>query len=466
MEKLEKEIKAGRIMGPFIEQPFTPFHISPLNIRKKKTPNKFRLLHNLSHPYDGRSINANIPDDKKSVKYSSVGDAICKILSLPRNSHTAKTDISDAFRLIPIKPSEYPKLGMKIRGHYYYDRNLPQGCGSSCQIFEIFSTAVHSIFEYYVPESKCVHMLDDYFIAATDYSTCENHLMKLLQICKDIGIPMAPEKTTSPSTNTTFLGIELDTDLQLARLPKEKLIEYEQDVIQTLSRSKIRKKELESLIGKLNFAATVVPARPFLRRLINMLNIHDKPYYYLRITRGVREDLQTWLTFLQNYNGITYFRALQIANSITIHMVSDASKLGFGACYGTKWLQATYPVPWQSHHITILELYPIFVLISIFGRLMKNSHIMFHCDNSAVNSIINKQSSQDNTVMKIIRPLVLLLIQHNIHLQSKHIPGIRNILPDKISRFQVTQSLLQEYGMDALPTPIPDHLLPSNFTIN
>ena len=228
-------------------------------------------------PFAKHSINSNIPDEKKSVKYSSVGDAIQKILSLPLNSYTAKTDISDAFCLFPIKPSEYPKLGMKFRGKYYYDRNLPQGCGSSCQIFEVFSTAIQAIFEHYVPDARCVHMMDDYFIIATNYTTCNNHLQKLLQICQDIGVPMAPDKTTSPSLQTTFLGIKLDTHLQVARLPRDKIEEYANEVEATLSRRKIKKKELESLIGKLNFAASVVPARPFLRRLINMLKTVDNP---------------------------------------------------------------------------------------------------------------------------------------------------------------------------------------------
>ena len=170
-EKLKKEIQAGRILGPFDAPPFNPFQVSPLNVRPKKTPNKFRLLHNLSHPYDGRSINANIPESNKSVQYSTVGDAIQKLLKLPKSAYTAKTDISDAFRLIPIKPSDYPKLGMKFLGKFYYDRCLPQGCGSSCQIFETFSSAIHAIFEAYAPDAVCVHMLDDFFVIAENEVT-------------------------------------------------------------------------------------------------------------------------------------------------------------------------------------------------------------------------------------------------------------------------------------------------------
>jgi len=240
-KKLQTEIAAGRVLGPFDDPPFTPFHISPLNIRPKKDPNKFRLLHNLSHPYDGRSINATIPEKNKTVKYSSVGDAIQKLVTLPHNTYTAKTDISDAFRLIPIRPDEYPKLGMKFKGKYYFDRNLPQGCGSSCKIFETFSTAVHAIFEAYTPSAICIHMLDDFFVIATDYRTCKDHLNKLLSLCKDLGIPMAPEKTTDPGTNTTFLGVELNTRLRQAKLPLDKLTEYKSNIESAIRSIKVTK---------------------------------------------------------------------------------------------------------------------------------------------------------------------------------------------------------------------------------
>ena len=79
----------------------------------------------------------------------------------------------------------------------------------------------------------------------------------------------------------------------------------------------------------------------------------------------------------------------------------------------------------------------------MFSHLIQNSNILFYCDNSAVVSIINKQSSTDNTIMSIMRPLVLILMKDNIFLRAKHLPGIDNILADKISRFQVDAQLLQ-----------------------
>ena len=306
-------------------------------------------------------------------------------------------------------------------------------------------------------------MIDDFLILSHDQVTCQRHLNALISICADIGIPFAPDKTTSPSMNTVFLGIELDTQTQCAKLPMDKLNEYSSLIDHHLSKSKITQHDLESLVGKLSFAASVVPARPFLRRLIDLINPHHKPYYYTSLSKETKEDLLTWKQFLSDYNGITYFRSLHTLTSDSISMSSDASHMGFGGCYGTKWIQCQYPPFCSSFNITVLEIYPIYVLISMFGQNIPNSNILFYTDNSAVKDIINKQTSKDKRVMSIVRPLILTLVHFNINLKSSHIPGHTNILPDQISRFKVNRQLLEEHRMDPSPTLIPEHLRPENF---
>ena len=80
--------------------------------------------------------------------------------------------------------------------------------------------------------------------------------------------------------------------------------------------------------------------------------------------------------------------------------------------------------------------------------------------------ILNKQSSKCPYIMQLLRPLILILLQYNIQLKSQHIPGIENVLCDAISRWQVTPSLLQQYGAHPDPTPLPQELVPANFKLN
>lgn len=451
-------------MGPYLHPPFDNMQLSPISLKEKSTPGKYRILHNLSYPHDGTSINSCISEKEKSVNYSSINDAIRILCSIPLCSYSAKSDIKNAFGIIPIHPSDQMKLGFVYNKQYYYSRTLPQGAASSCRIFEMFATALQHIVTHHANNIKMLHYLDDFLFIGDTKSVCQTYLDIFHHICKTIGIPLSPEKTTLPSTNTIFLGIELDSSLQCARLPQDKLISYSSDVQSVLNKRTITKRSLQSIIGKLNFATSVVPGRAFMRRLINLLPLVSKPHHYINLSVGSKLDLQMWFSFLQSYNGITFFRAISY-NSHSLSMASDACKIGFGATFRTQWIQASYPVSWQSYNIAILELYPIYVMLKMFSSCLTNSTLKFYCDNEAVCYILNKLSSKDNMIMQIIRDLVLCLLKYNIHIIGVHLPGKNNHVCDKISRFQMTADNMEKLGLNRTQTTIPDNLLPGNYAI-
>ena len=118
---------------------------------------------------------------------------------------------------LPLRVQEYHLFGFKWKQLYYYDKCLPMGCSSSCQIYERFSSSLHSIGQFVIPDGLVFHILVDFFIVAPSAEKCKFYLATFLGICQDIGIPMAAEKTMGPLTCLTFLGIELDTVNQIAR---------------------------------------------------------------------------------------------------------------------------------------------------------------------------------------------------------------------------------------------------------
>ena len=137
-KKLKKELELGRLWGPLDVPPFSDFVICPLGIRPKKSPGEFRVIHDLSFPYNGNSVNDGIPREQATVQYSSVYDAIQAILFYGNGCYLAKTDIRSAFRIIPISPKNYHLLGFKWRGKYFFDKCLPMGASSSCAIFVLY----------------------------------------------------------------------------------------------------------------------------------------------------------------------------------------------------------------------------------------------------------------------------------------------------------------------------------------
>lgn len=106
MQRLQQESKAKRIAGPFSAPPFPNLQVSPLGLVPKKAPGEFRLIHNLSYP-EGNSINDHIPDHLCTVQYQSVDTAISLIQQLGPGAFLAKTDIENAYKQVPIHPTDF-----------------------------------------------------------------------------------------------------------------------------------------------------------------------------------------------------------------------------------------------------------------------------------------------------------------------------------------------------------------------
>jgi len=112
-ENLSKEVALGRVADPFPSPPLPNFQVSPIGLVPKKHSAKFRTIFHLSFPKSGdTSINSSIPKEDFSLQYTTIDNAIKAILGLGQECFLAKTDIESAFRLIPLRPSDYELFGM------------------------------------------------------------------------------------------------------------------------------------------------------------------------------------------------------------------------------------------------------------------------------------------------------------------------------------------------------------------
>ena len=463
--KINEEIAEGRIAGPYHLPPFHNFKSSPLALRPKSDPNKFRLLHNLSYPYDNTSVNSGILSIHTSVNYSSIWDALNIAISHGKGGYLAKNDIAHAFKIIPLHPSMYHLTGFTWNGLYYYDMTLPQGASPSCKIFEEFSSALSWILSEKYNVRDHVKYLDDFIFLAPTPQLCLAYQQSFEHLCKSLGVPIAPNKTVRPCQRLNFLGIEIDMSVMQARLPPDKLSKYSDLIRYHLTRQNITLSHLQKLIGCLHFCIIVTVGKPYIRRIIDKTKGLTKPFHHTWLTNEVKEDLTMWLHFLENYNGRHFLREKIITHSSSFNLHTDACPGGFGITFGSSWVQSSYPLTWSTKNIAFLELYPIYVAVEMFGSKMKNSHIIFHCDNQAIVSVINKQSSKEKHILTLLRKLLLSLMHFNIYFKVQYLHTYENIACDRISRSQVTPQLLMVYGVQPLPTPMPQHLLPEHFTM-
>ena len=75
IKKLQQELDAGRIAGPFNSTPLPNFVIPHLGLIPKKEAGEFRLIHDLSFPhYD--SVNDHMPKETSRVRYETLDDIV------------------------------------------------------------------------------------------------------------------------------------------------------------------------------------------------------------------------------------------------------------------------------------------------------------------------------------------------------------------------------------------------------
>ena len=82
------------------------------------------------------------------------------------------------------------------------------------------------------------------------------------------------------------------------RLPQEKNDKVNKVLASAKHRKNLKLRELQSLIGLLNFACLVVrPGKPFLRRLIDLTRNITNPFYFVKLNCEARADLHAWSVF-------------------------------------------------------------------------------------------------------------------------------------------------------------------------
>ena len=217
----------------------------------------------------------------------------------------------------------------------FVDAALPFGVRSAPKIF----TAVADALEWMVEqEGVCsiMHYLDDFLLVGTpDGQDCTQSLDTFLTVCDRLGVPIAWDKLVGPTTVLTFLGIEIDTQSMQLRLPEAKLRELRELTTLWKDKRSCKRKELESLVGKLQFACAVVkPGRTFLRHLFELLSVTRKDHHYIALRGAAKSDIIWWDTFLELWNGVSLIPA-GVPMHTSHHVFMDASGgTGCGAIWG------------------------------------------------------------------------------------------------------------------------------------
>lgn len=177
------------------------------------------------------------------------------------------------------------------------------------------------------------------------------------KICAELGVTLAEDKTLGPANCLVYLGLEINTFSMTVKIPLDKIQQLKFKLLHILQKRNVTLLELQELTGLLNFCIRAIPAgKAFVRRLYDASCGLSRPYHRRRVTEDMRRDIDTWLMFLENFNGVTSYRLVNwsmqmilISSYIQIlqvMLIKDAGQ--FSVIIGHTWVGRTIGRHWIS----------------------------------------------------------------------------------------------------------------------
>ena len=426
-----------------------PHGIQPLHVIIKPD-RKPRLVVDLS-----RNLNDFLAYEY--FNYTTVGQAVDRATP---NCWFSKLDLSNCFLSFPLHPSAWPYFIFRFDGQLYQFTRMPFGLSSAPRICtELLSVPAFAMRVWGV--DRCDRYLDDTLLTDDSRQSADRSLLIAQHVLTQFGLVVNPDKTVGPAQQLAFLGIQLDSVQQTMSCTPERLAEIRVLVEQAATSSKLRLKQLQSLIGKLSFAASVLPgARPFLYRMTYLANKRKDsaafqqyaqrpaaghtgaskrahyaiPMAQVRVDRIMRRDLHFWRDHLARWNGRQRWRS---AYSDPYTFATDASLSGFGfyiesaphssasaiqewpqhlrvgSGYCGKWSASDAHLHTQSGQMTWCEMFAVLSALFTYRFALRDSTVLFRMDNQPDVYTLNRQATRSVRISGLLRDIYSIAVDYS-----------------------------------------------------
>ncbi|KAF5371897.1 hypothetical protein D9757_010604 [Collybiopsis confluens] len=223
---ITQEQAAGRFSQSYtpdeLQALIGPFRTSPLGLVPKAGSDSFCLVQDLSYPRnsDTPSVNSLLNSDDFPTEWGTFTDATNLILSLPAGCEAATFDISAAYRITPVLPTQQNSLCLYWQGRVIVDRAVCFGLATSAGVFGSIADMLAAIYRKWGVRGL-LKWVDDFFaIRFPDQSWTEEEFIALTAA---FGIPWSVKKTRRFSRIQQYIGFVWDLGRKVVSLPPGKL---------------------------------------------------------------------------------------------------------------------------------------------------------------------------------------------------------------------------------------------------
>jgi hypothetical protein len=370
-----------------------------------------------------------------------------------------KSDIAEAYRLLPVSPYWQIKQIMTVDGERYVDHNLAFGSSGSPGIFISVNSLVAWIAKHvkgipfildYVDDSSGCNLANDTMFYLPYGRDLPSDQCRLLLLWDELGIPHKSHKQIS-GCPLTIIGIEVDPNQMTLALPQS----AKKDLVAELrfwsakppksSSGSFKLKHWQRLAGWFNWALNVYPLlRPALNNVYAKISGKNRKDQRIYINNAVRDDLTWALTHIEFSDSVHLFKSFSWSPSSADYVIyCDACPEGLGFWYPTSkdGYYAPTPVYTPTSAIFYFEsLSVLSALINVQSKAPRGSKILIYTDNANTVDMFRSLRCLP-AYNRLLKRAVDILIKHDYSLRVLHVPGHLNTVADALSRVQFSVAL-------------------------
>ncbi len=348
----------------------------------------------------------------------------------------AAIDLKDAYFHVSILPRHRPFLRFAFEGRAYQYKVLPFGLSLSPRVFtKVAEAALVPLRERGV---RILNYLDDWLILAQSREQLRAHKDLVLRHLSQLGLRVNWEKSKLvPTQRISFLGMELDSVNQTARLTQERA-QSVLNCLKTLSgRDGGPTETLSEAPGAYGCSCGDSAARSAPYETASALAPWPNPEVGVGTRYSPGSDYTGLPQNLQPVVRSSFLRAGVPLEQVSRHAVvfTDASATGWGATYNGHAVLGVWTGPQLRWHINCLELLAVRLALSRLRGRLQGKDVLVRTDNTATVAYINRQGGlRSRRMSQLARHLLLWSQKHLRSLRAIHIPGVLNRAADELSR--------------------------------
>jgi hypothetical protein len=394
---------------------------------------KVRPILNISLP-EKCSFNDNVDEYQlEKVRMSTAKSFSHAILSAGRNSTLYKTDVRDAYKLVPAKLEDLRLQGFGFMDRKFCETRMAFGGKPSVANYDALGNTIFTLalVESKIPTKLVGRCVDDVPAVSPEGNDWGKEFTdNYKRICSDLNIELAEncplfEKAFENSTYGKVLGKFFDTTILCWAMPQDKREELLSDISHVLN-NKVNLLTVQSLMGKLNDIGTMCPFLKIFRHELNteLSKRIPEPLKLSNMSKAAKKELLVWTGFLMDENvWIPINPPAHHPPILTLIFTSDAAGLPHACCYkynigvasigtdNSDNLIAASRIWWDKSFIrdkrdekcvrfgdktTTLEAIGLLLPFLTNPKLLVNKHILLRVDNMAcVYGFENKNCTGD-----------------------------------------------------------------------